>query len=353
MLVSVLSKVCPSGSWTTFRRWLASMASQPIKLPCAGDLAIAFDNDQIVQKQYEVKAGGKPRVSILTSVCYVVFGLRGLQLQQDLAPSNWMQHSNALINKEIKEDLMKTLLAKERLRAAFAVVRKEMKKQTQIALEEVVRQQCNEESGVIVDDIDKRIEEMRHRKDVKICPACSTEMKKTARKCPNTQCGENFKDITEKLSGKQNLGTMLIRPTREDHGKMKSFVVMVSETGAEADVTERANETGGIYSHLQSGHIEGPVKVSCAEPIFVNPNSQKTVRQVLKTIGEAGNIAHDSTDPNFTERRKWMKVTMDGLPYMIARSIITDTYHCVLCSETLDSEKEYEPGGGSPRVGSI
>ncbi|XP_070546632.1 uncharacterized protein [Ptychodera flava] len=125
MLVSVLSKVCPSGSWTTFRRWLASRASQPIKLPCAGDLAIAFDNDQIVQKQYEVKAGGKPRVSILTSVCYVVFGLRGLQLQQDLAPSNWMQYSNALINKEIKEDLMKTLLAKERLRAAFAVVRKE------------------------------------------------------------------------------------------------------------------------------------------------------------------------------------------------------------------------------------
>ena len=69
------------------------------------------------------------------------------------------------------------------------------------------------------------------------------------------------------------------------------------------------------YSHLDTGHSGNPIKVSCAEPIFVNPNSYATVTEVLRKIGEAGNISLVESNDNETlvgHKRCWMKVTMDN-----------------------------------------
>ena len=53
----------------------------------SGDLLIAIDNDQVLIKKWTVRKDNRAQISVLTSVCLVLFHPDGsLQLDQSLAP---------------------------------------------------------------------------------------------------------------------------------------------------------------------------------------------------------------------------------------------------------------------------
>ena len=84
--LNIISKILPAGSYSTVMSWRDNLASVPCPFP-EGDCIVAFDNDQIVQKKWKVKAGEKARVSILTSICQAVINTETvLQQRSDLSP---------------------------------------------------------------------------------------------------------------------------------------------------------------------------------------------------------------------------------------------------------------------------
>ena len=86
LVLNLVSKILPGGSYPTVTGWRDSLASVPLPFP-SGDCVAAFDNDQIVQRKWKVKVEQKARVSILTSVCQAVVDEGGtLQKREDLAP---------------------------------------------------------------------------------------------------------------------------------------------------------------------------------------------------------------------------------------------------------------------------
>ncbi|XP_070541431.1 uncharacterized protein [Ptychodera flava] len=177
------------------------MSQEPVSLP-HGDIGVAFDNDQIIQRQYDVRAGGKPRVSILTSVCYALLGNGLLQTKGNLSPRVWMKYDKVKAGDDtLKNELADKIIGSKVIAESFAVVKKEMKKLSQIALEEVVSQHCKDGDNVS-DDIDKKVTEIESMMHSKKCPACDAVMKKTARKCPNAECRADFKEATNKLTGR-------------------------------------------------------------------------------------------------------------------------------------------------------
>ncbi|XP_070541428.1 uncharacterized protein [Ptychodera flava] len=124
---------------------------------------------------------------------------------------------------------------------------------------------------------------------------------------------------------------MLLRPPAQ-YSQAKEYIISVSQTGDEADITVK--EDSRPYSHMESRHPDEPVKVKCGEPIFVNPNSYETVTEVLRAIGKAANVSQDASEES-SNARKWLKITMDGLPYSLARNIISETFICTVCNESV------------------
>ena len=80
------------------------------------------------------------------------------------------------------------------------------------------------------------------------------------------------------------------------------------------------------------------MRISVSDPVFVNPNSNKTVTEVLRRVGQTARVTrYGFHGPN---SREWLTVTMDGLPYLIAVSILEHTLICVQCGQKEGSGAE-------------
>lgn len=84
------------------------------------------------------------------------------------------------------------------------------------------------------------------------------------------------------------------------------------------------------WDHVPSNHVPDAVKISVSDPVFVNPNSVKTVAEVLCRVGSMACVSHYGFSGE--SLREWISVSMDGLPFLIAENIIEQTFylHCLL-----------------------
>lgn len=86
ILLDLNGKMHPGGRYSNMKVWLDNMALDLLPFP-KGDVLVAFDNDQIVQKRWTVRVDNKAKVSILTSVCHAEVDQNGsLQRRADLSP---------------------------------------------------------------------------------------------------------------------------------------------------------------------------------------------------------------------------------------------------------------------------
>ncbi|XP_028513483.1 uncharacterized protein LOC114574605 [Exaiptasia diaphana] len=67
------------------------------------------------------------------------------------------------------------------------------------------------------------------------------------------------------------------------------------------------------------------------DPVFVNPNSFDSMKEVLRRVGKAANVKR--YHPNKEDARHWLSLTMDGLPYLVVRGIIDEVHICAQCEK--------------------
>ncbi len=77
------------GSYESVRKWLSMQADVPLP-EVKGDVAIAFDNDQVIGKSYHSRVDNKGKISIITAVSEAVVDETGqMQERDDLVPRSW------------------------------------------------------------------------------------------------------------------------------------------------------------------------------------------------------------------------------------------------------------------------
>lgn len=181
------------------------------------------------------------------------------------------------------------------------------------------------------DDVDLRVEEIEAKKGRRVCPVCQTVMERSRRKCRES--------AEKEVQGTDILGTALVAPIRQFHHRVKEshlgFVIDEKEE-AHVVVKEQFSECNDEFQHVPSSHPSHPVKVVAGEPVFVNPNSQKTLKEVLRRVGKAANVKrYNPSDPG---ARQWLNVTMDGLPYLVCRKVINTVLLCIECGDEVTED---------------
>ena len=181
-------------------------------------------------------------------------------------------------------------------------------------LQDVLKEQTKTD-GEWKDDIDLRVEEMKAKEGMRVCPVCQTTMERTRRKCVNPDCRVSLKEAEREVQGTDVLGTALVAPVRQYRHRVKEtqygFEIDDSEEG-HVIVKENISECHDQFQHVASNHPDHQVQVLASDPVFVNPNSADSMKEVLRRVGKAANVKRYHPDnPN---AREWLNVTMDGSP---------------------------------------
>jgi len=85
------------------KSWLASLASTPPTVP-EGDLVIAFDNNQVLQRRWKVKLRNEVKCNIVMVVVSFLIAKTGkLEQNATLKPSSWSKSNlDESLTKKIK-----------------------------------------------------------------------------------------------------------------------------------------------------------------------------------------------------------------------------------------------------------
>lgn len=194
-----------------------------------------------------------------------------------------------------------------------------------------MREQTNI-NGQWTDDVDGRVQELKEKEGTRVCPMCQTVMEKTRRKCINQACKVSLKDAEKELQGCDVLGTALVAPVREYRQKVKEtrfgFTIDPNEEAC-VTVREQVTECYDEYVHIPSAHPKHAIKVSAGDPVFVNPNSFDSMKEVFRRIGTSCRVSR--YHPGDPDARVWVSVTMDGLPYLVSTQVIQNVLICTEC----------------------
>lgn len=195
-------------------------------------------------------------------------------------------------------------------------------------------------NGEWKDDIDARVEELSAKEGMRVCPVCNTTMPRTKRKCINADCLVSLKLAEKQASGTDILGTALVAPVRTFQHRLHetSLGFRIKENNAFVFSKEELWENHDEWSDVPSNHPPSPIKVQTCDPVFVNPNSFESMKEVLRRVGNAACVSRYC--PDSTNARKWLSVTMDGAPYLVSRKVIDSVYLCCDCeAEVMKSEQ--------------
>ena len=153
----------------------------------------------------------------------------------------------------------------------------------------------------------------------------------------------SLKTAEKEVQGTEVLGTPLVAPICQFHHRVKvTHLRFVIDDKEEAHIVkEQISECNNEIQDVPSKHPSDPVNVVAGDPVFVNPNSQGALKEVLQRVGKAANTKrYNSSDPG---ARQWLNVTMDGLPYVVCREVINTVLLCTQCRDkvTEDSVTDY------------
>ena len=126
-------------------------------------------------------------------------------------------------------------------------------------------------------------------------------MERSRRKCINPECKVGLKSAEKEVQGTDILGTALVAPICQFHHRVKEthlgFVIDDKEE-VHVVVKEQISECNNEFQHVPSNHPSHPVKGVAGDPVFVNPNSQETLKEVLRRVGKAANVKrYNPSDP--------------------------------------------------------
>ena len=82
---------------------------------------------------------------------------------------------------------------------------------------------------------------------------------------------------------------------------------------------------------VPNGHPKEKPTIKLGEIIGVNPNSYKTIKEVLFNLLQQVK----------SDERTWVRIAFDGVPYRIAKELIDKVYFCNCCEEIIDLKERF------------
>lgn len=109
--------------------------------------------------------------------------------------------------------------------------------------------------------------------------------------------------------------------------RLKFIEATISEDGSDyvddsSSTTPKGNQ-GMPYEDISQ--MPSSCQVYDQECLLVNPNSYRTVREVLEHIQKIA----------LSEGRQWVTIVVDGIPFSLAQDIIRNSVYCHICKEVL------------------
>ena len=174
----------PYASYATLKTWLETLAGvRGVELSQQGpigDLVVAFDNNQMLQKSWAIRVGNKFKCSSITmNVAFVMNSQGVLQLEGLLKLTSW---SNATLTHAQKERL-KYIDQDESVKKLYYAAH--LYPFGADMIRKVYDKQQLEMNGDCHDEVDNRARlELRYEKYT-VCANCDTGHSEGKRKCPN------------------------------------------------------------------------------------------------------------------------------------------------------------------------
>jgi hypothetical protein len=310
MLLNMNSKLYPGGSYSTVTNWLSSQSVRSPVYP-QHDCIVAFDNDQIVGKTWNVRANNKVNVSVVTSMCAVEFESKQ-QFDHSIHPKLWFKYS----------DFTERLLdIRNREGKVYDLVHDTHYRQLYMNLEEAINLIYKEQVAALkddyfFDDIDQSIADEPGMDQIK-CLLCGMQFKKSKIKCD--KCHVNIREVHKQLI------TPSLSKTYNEPKKRKPVE-------KEYNFTKKHLPKPDCKTTINE-HIN--IKFHVLDPVELNPNSYESIKLVLRKIGLEAGIRRYRIGSDESSTRDWIFVMCDGLPYSIAHKLIHDSYYCVKCYESI------------------
>ena len=173
----------PAGSYWTVRNWLKGLSMDELPKPI-GDCLVAFDNDQVIGKSYNVRVNNKVKMSIVTSVCVAEVNPNGvLQKQDNLKPCTWERplrddETDLILNQQHPHNKPYDQTAST---ALTHVIEREIK--------QVLAQQNPTTNAVngpsLSDHVDQAVVDNEEKMQFKFCSNCNFKNPKSKRNCEN------------------------------------------------------------------------------------------------------------------------------------------------------------------------
>ena len=310
----------PGGSYTTVTDWVKGLATLPPTCP-DGDIITVFDNDQVIGRTWKVRPDNKVSSSVITNIAWIVVQPDGhLQTETAFLPGKWLGPDN---DEKVLQATRKITHHNDDYYDELDLLhRKQFTLFVQSAITEVVEEQISNAEGYMHDHIDNAVEAAATAKIYQTCPACKSLVLRRKRTCTNPRCAVNLKEARERSSTEQG-------ETSSSAFEKPSMQVYETEQTNEDQLMETR------YGHVTHNHPEVPPDVIVSDPAFVNPNSYESLTAVLRKIGQDAGITRYGGN-----KRSWMIVCCDGLPYHLCMKLIKETWICRKCSECIfGSEK--------------
>lgn len=300
LVVNIVGRVGPGGSYSTLKNWLKANSGEPISAP-KGVLAVAFDNEQRLVKNYLTRSKGKATIDIISNVvAFVLPEDNSLSHREDFKISHWKTAEPKDMHKLLKLPSVNCCAQANQLRWDYIHGR----------LQGILKAGLNDKVATLVlqDEDANTIQ----------CPKCKAVYPRLTRNCKTVGC--DVGNIRHALSSSRSVIHEVHRSARSSQREgvllMRPNIVEVSGTPTIGHVaTERAD----VVEKSACTGTARPVHVHLLEPCFVNPASLEAVQVLLRHVGQhAGVKQYGGTE------RDWLAVTCDGVPYYLVRKAIEE-----------------------------
>ena len=177
-VIDINGSTGPSGKYGSICNWMAEQAAVGPPIPPTGDIAVAFDNDQVVGKRWGIVPGQKLQKSVITNKAYFQLAEDGtLQRDSNLKPGKWFN---------IIEDDITITNVRDELESLYSSSDEAHWEQCQLFIDCAIREVLSEQekNENITDHVDDLVSKKRTASSMKKCPSCQTYINKGKKKCP-------------------------------------------------------------------------------------------------------------------------------------------------------------------------
>ena len=320
LTLQVLANSSPSGSYKVLRKWLSKLATSS-EMDLGGDIIAVFDNNQTMQRRWNVKVANKMFVQVVTIIAFFQISPTGdVECKSSMKPGMWLlKRLECTATNSVKyidqEPSIRQMHYDHHLYPHWTRI-----------IKNVTEEQVGvSEDGVekFQDSIDEYVKKKQEDMQYKHCFDCGTS-RIPMNKINCTSCKTNLKLSKQRYLGLTDNSTYVVKERKERLTTPKSYKIEASGSSVSFAEVQEARQDCEIN------------KCSVSEPVFVNPCSYEAVNSILREIGKKSGVARYNGGVG---SREFVIIFCDGSPYNLCFRVIMSTYRCPLCAEVISGEQ--------------